>query len=68
MQISGETARYELTHLNLHCLQKAQYCLGAERVNVNRIGMGFKIINSFMYEHMETNVKYKINTEYVESN
>ena len=27
MQISGETARYELTHLNLHCLQKAQYCL-----------------------------------------
>ena len=22
MLISGETARYELTHLNLHCLQK----------------------------------------------
>ena len=27
MQISGETARYELTHLNLHCLPTAQYCL-----------------------------------------
>ena len=27
MLISGETARYELTHLNLYCLQKAQYCL-----------------------------------------
>ena len=24
MLISGETARYELTHLNLHCLQKTQ--------------------------------------------
>ena len=27
VQISGETARYELTHLNLHCLQKVQHCL-----------------------------------------
>ena len=24
MLISGETARYELTHMNLHCLQKPQ--------------------------------------------
>ena len=27
MLISGETVRYELTHLNQYCLQKAQYCL-----------------------------------------
>ena len=32
MLISGETARYELTHLNQYCLKKAQYCLYAERV------------------------------------
>ena len=31
MQISGETARYELTHLNLYCLHKAQYCLLAPK-------------------------------------
>ena len=34
MLISGETARYELNHLNLHCLQKPRYiACGAERVN-----------------------------------
>ena len=27
MLISGETDRYELTHLNQYCLQKPQYCL-----------------------------------------
>ena len=32
MQISGETARYALSHLNLHCLQKAWNALGSEIV------------------------------------
>ena len=32
MLISGETARYELTHLNLHCLQHLNIACGAERV------------------------------------
>ena len=32
MLISGETARYELTRLNLHCLQNLNIACGAERV------------------------------------
>ena len=32
MLISGETVHYELTHLNLYCLQKPQYCFGTEGV------------------------------------
>ena len=33
MQISGETARYALSHLHLHCLQKPLIAFGSERVN-----------------------------------
>ena len=32
MQISGETARYELSPLNLHCLQNPLITFGSERV------------------------------------
>ena len=32
MHISGETARYELSHLNLHGLQKPLNAFGSERV------------------------------------
>ena len=32
MQILGETARFELAHLNLHCLQKPLNAFGSERV------------------------------------
>ena len=32
MQISGEKARYELSHLNLHCLQKPLIAFGSEKV------------------------------------
>ena len=33
MLISGETARYELTHMNLYCLLISIFAFGAERVN-----------------------------------
>ena len=38
MQISGETAHYELSHLNLHCLQKPLIAIGSERdVNIKAL-------------------------------
>ena len=33
VQISGETARYDLSHLNLQCLQKPLIAFNSERVN-----------------------------------
>ena len=34
MQIPSDKARYELTHLNVYCLQKdLNIAIGAERVN-----------------------------------
>ena len=32
MQVSADTARYELSHLNLHCLQNPLIAFGSERV------------------------------------
>ena len=32
LQISGETVPYELSHLDLHCLQKPLIAFGSERV------------------------------------
>ena len=34
MHLSGETACYELTHLNLHCLQTPLIAFGIERVKM----------------------------------
>ena len=34
MQISDETARYELYHLNLYCLQKTDIAFDAERLYI----------------------------------
>ena len=35
LQILGGTARYELSHLNLHCLQKPFIAVGSEIVKLN---------------------------------
>ena len=35
MQISGEIARYELSHLNLFCLQKPLIVIGNEKVDAS---------------------------------
>ena len=35
IQISEETAHYELSHLNLHCLQNPLIAFGNEMVNVD---------------------------------
>ena len=32
MYISGETVRYELSHMNLHCLQKPLNAFGNEMI------------------------------------
>ena len=34
MQISGETARYALSHMNLHCLQNTLIALAAKVLNI----------------------------------
>ena len=50
MHISGQTARYELSHLNLHCLQKPFIAFSSESVKRFLCLTGTVFLYMFMFE------------------
>ena len=62
--IKGETARYELTHLNLYCLQKPQLCLWAILFSLCRIhvyALLSTLFNKCFFSIFRDNLYYELN-------
>ena len=57
MQISGETADCELSHLNLHCFQKLLPAFGSERVKLYHSGQ-FTTRDLFWFSQHSSTIYY----------